>query len=228
MTYEELETMTYEELQAATKEQQSLVFAATLKIDALNKQYIDEHKPIDIKPNQRITVRMRITEESLKLSGNKQQPVGHVYIVRGAFYTWRISKRGEVIPVLWFGGISYLDELVSVEIDKDQPCGKCEKCLRYKDGKCFRNGGKDYPELGQEIIPGSFVCPYYEEIITEGLDDAFMPGTNYPNVTKVTNSHGKSVYRFYSQNYSCFIERDAKDVEKSIKRNVKANKDSKL
>ena len=63
MTYEELEAMTYEELQAATKEQQSLVFAATIKIDALNKQYIDEHKPVDIKPNQRITVRMRITPQ---------------------------------------------------------------------------------------------------------------------------------------------------------------------
>ena len=131
----------------------------------------------------------------------------------------------------WLGRnpiLSDFDELVSIEIDKGQPSGKCEKCLRYKEGKCFRNGGKDYPELGQEIIPGSFVCPYYEEIITEGLDDAFTPGTNYPNVTKVTNSHGKSVYRFYSQNYSCFIERDAKEVEKSIKRNGKANKDNKL
>lgn len=228
MTNEELETMTNEELQAATKEQQSLVFAATLKIDALNKQYIDEHKPADIKPNQRITVRMRITEESRKLSGNKHLPVGHVYIVRGAFYTWHISKRGEVIPVLWFGGINYLDELVSVEIDKDQPNGKCEKCLRYKDGKCFRNGGKDYPELGEDIKPGALVCPRYEEIITEGLDDAFTSGTNYPNVTKVTDKHGKPIYRFYSPNFECFIERDAKEVEKSIKRNGKANKGNKL
>ena len=171
---------------------------------------------------------MRITEESRKLSGNKHLPVGHVYIVRGAFYTWRISKRGEVIPVLWFGGINYLDELVSVEIDKDQPNGKCEKCLRYKDGKCFRNGGKDYPELGEDIKPGALVCPRYEEIITEGLDDAFTSGTNYPNVTKVTDKHGKPIYRFYSPNFECFIERDAKEVEKSIKRNGKANKGNKL
>ena len=222
--------MTYEELQAATKEQQSLVFAATLKIDALNKQYIDEHKPADIKPNQRIIVRMRITEESRKLSGNKHLPVGHVYIVRGEFYTWRISKRGEVMPVLWMGGdiLPDFDELVSVEIDKDQPSGKCEKCLKYKDGKCFRNGGKEYPELGEEIKPGTLVCPRYEEVITEGLDDAFTPGTNYPNVTKVTDKHGKSIYRFYSPNFEYFIKCDAKEVEKSIKRNGKANKDNKL
>ena len=230
MTYEELEAMTYEELQAATKEQQSLFFAATIKIDALNKQYIDEHKPADIKPNQHITVRMRITEESRKLSNaRKQLPVGHVYTVKGSFYSWRISKRGEVIPVLWMDGrISDFDELVSVEIDKDQPNGKCEKCLKYKDGKCFRNGGKEYPDLGEEIKPGSLVCPRYEEIITEGLDDAFTPGTNYPNVTKTTDKHGKSVYRFYSPDFECFVERDAKEVEKSIKRNGKTNRDSKI
>ena len=221
--------MTYEELKAVIADQNSIILGAHQQIDALNAQYIDEHKPADIKPNQRITVRMRITEESQKLLGNKQLPVGHVYTIKSAFYSWRISKRGQVIPVLWMGGIlSDCDELVSVEIDKDQPSGECAKCLLYKDGKCFRNGGKDYPELGYEINPGTLVCPRYEEIITEGLDDAFTPGTNYPNVTKVTNKHGKSVYRFYSQNYSCFIERDAKEVEKSIKRNEKINRDSKL
>lgn len=206
--------MTHEELQAAIGEQQCIIFAAHQQIDALNAQYIDEHKPADIKRNQRVTVRMRITEESKRLSTNKHLSVGHVYTVNGPFYSWRISGRGEVIPVLWIDGrISDFDEFVSVEIDKDQPSGKCEKCLHYKDGKCFHNGGKEYPELGYEIKPGALVCPRYEEVITEGLDDAFTPGTNYPNVTKVTDRHGKSVYRFYSKNFDFYVERDAKTVE---------------
>lgn len=212
--------MTYEELQAAIGEQQCIIFAAHQQIDALNIQYIDEHKPADIKQNQRVIVRLRITEESKRLSTNKHLSVGHVYTVKGIFDSWHILGSGEVVPVLWLYGIMHdLDELVSVEIDKDQPCGKCEKCLCYKEGKCFRNGGKEFPELGEEIKPGTLVCPYYEEIITEGLDDLFTAVPNYPNVTKVTDKHGKSVYRFYSKYFDFYVERDAKTVEK-----LKANK----
>ena len=160
---------------------------------------------------ERITVRLRVTEETRKhlidkeLTKRKNQ-VGYEYSVTGCFNGWYIHEdgNGELKPCL-FGDVSYsrFDEVVSIE-RADQIEGHCSKCRKYKDGLCYMAGGKDISKkcATRKVGKDDYTCPKYEELTELWSKDGKK---HYPNVTIV--KHEKPVkYRIYSLNWQYYEE----------------------
>lgn len=212
--------MTYKELQSALADQDAFIEAACQRKGDLIARYIEEHKPLDIKLYRRIIVRMRVTEERRETLRDpqlrmKKYQAGHVYTVMGRFNGWHVSKRGQVVPYIWGAADwSCLDELLTIELAKDQPCGSCDKCYNYEDGLCYLAMGKGDPKWGRKIEPGQSTCPDYEEIVPGGVwgNDLNDPDHHhYPNVTMMQDEKGHKKYRVYSLSWNYFTEYDESD-----------------
>lgn len=215
--------MTYEELQKQVKaiERKEEAFSRKCGKEELKlkQQYIDEHKPIELKRFQRITVRLRVTEKSRERMGEKHRAMakyqlGREYSVTGVFNGWHIGDDGQLKPCL-YGGPSYsaTDEVVSVALTKDQPEGDCSKCRCHKDGLCYMMGGKDLGKscavwkITDDMVP----CPKYEEIVEGGLYEYGDNNRHCPNVTKQWKK-GKLFYNVYSLNWQYYTEYSEDEV----------------
>lgn len=214
--------MTYEEYKKKDRElERKLNEVFILKNELLHK-YIKEHEPLHLKRYQRISVRLRITEQHRKLMTDKQLNIqkyqlGNEYVVKVFFTGYCIGKKGDIRPC-FYGDTCYsiYDDIVSVELDKVQPQGDCHKCSMYKDRRCYMAGGKD---LGTEyathkVKDGDCVCPKYEEIIPGGLYKYGMESNHCRNVTVKYDLKGRRFYRVYSINWQCYTEYDETDVWK--------------
>ena len=180
--------------------------------------YIKGLLPFEMRMWQRVTIKLMVTEQSRKMMSEyqrrfKKNQVGNVYSVTGSVYNWFVGENGEAKPS-FYGGIKYnpYDKIVDIKL-VEQIDGHCSKCLKYKDGLCYMNGGKD---LGKEcahhkVGERDFTCPKYEEK-TE-LWDRFTEGRHYPNVTIV--KHAKPVkYRIYNLDWSWYTEYEEQSIDK--------------
>ena len=220
MTYEELE----KQLKAIEKEENAFMRKCSKKEYNLKMKYINEHKQIDIKRFQRISVRLRITEETRKLIGDKHRAMaknqlGKEYTITGVFNGWAIGKDGQLKPC-FYGGQSYssTDEVVKVELTKAQPEGDCTKCRCYKDGLCYMMGGKTIGKYCAvwKITDDMVICPKYEEIVEGGLWGRLniWPHEHKPNVTFRYDKNGKKKYRLYSLNWNYYTEHSEDVIKK--------------
>lgn len=228
--------MTYEELQKKTnaleKEQDKLYCKYAKKISKLKVEYIEEHKPMHFKRFQRITVRLRVTEATRKYLDDKHRAMakyqlGKEYTLTGVFNGWHIGNDGQLKPC-FYGGPSYnsSDDVVSVTLAKDQPCGDCSKCRCHKDGLCYMMGGKDMGKSFAvwKITDDMVTCPKYEEIQEGGL---YEYGERHcPNVTKVWRN-GKVFYHVYSLNWNYYTEYSEDEIKRYYSREPKDNVDDK-
>lgn len=213
MTYEELQ----KQLKAIERKEDAFCRKCGREELKLKMQYIEERKPMHIKRFQRITVRLRVTEATRKkyteeYKAKKKYQLGKEYTLTGAFNGWGIADDGQIKPC-FYGEPSYpsTDEVVSVELTKNQPEGDCAKCRCYKDGLCYMVGGKD---LGKrcavwKITDDMVVCPKYEEILEGGL---YEYGEKHcPNVTKRWKN-GKLFYNVYSLNWNYYTQYSGDEV----------------
>lgn len=198
MTYEELS----KQLKAIEKEEDAFCRKCGRREIALKKKYIKEHVPLELKDNQRIIV---------KLKGKKN------YSINGIFRGWYISNNGELRPCLWRKQYSQEDDILSIELHKQQPEGDCRKCIlfcsKYQcDIKLF-NLKKKFEKKG--YIP----CPKYEEIVEGGLwaGKNIWPHRYYPKVTVVRDEDCKKRYRLWEGDF-CFTEWEADHIEKYYSR----------
>lgn len=215
--------MTYAELQKQVKaiERKEEAFSRKCGKEELKlkQQYIDEHKTIELKRFQRISVRLRITEKSRERMGEKHRAMakyqlGREYSVTGVFNGWAIGKDGQLKPC-FYGNPSYsaYDDVLSVELTKDQPVGHCSKCRCHKDGLCYMMGGKDLGKscavwkITDDMVP----CPKYEEIVDGGLYEYGEKYCHCPNVTKRWKK-GKLFYNVYSLNWQYYTEYSEDEV----------------
>lgn len=199
MTYEELN----KKLKAIEREEDAFVLKCGRKELALKKKYIKEHAPLELKDYQRIIV---------KLKGKRN------YSIDAIFCGWWISPKGELRPCLWNREYSQEDEILSIELHKCQPEGDCKKCLLYKDGLCYKAGGKN---LGRgyathKVKDGDLICPRYEEIIEGGLWGKMniWPHKFYPNVTFVYDEKFRKKYHIYEgRAWRYFTEHSEEEIE---------------
>ena len=159
--------MTFEELKEQERRYNRRVYAAHLRLAEAEKQYIEEHQPLPLKRYQRISVRLRVTEEHRKwlidkYRNMKKYQLGNEYVVRGFFVGYNIGDKGDIRPCLYgMNSYSRYDEIVSVTLTKEQPQGDCRKCIRYKDGGCYMTGGES---PSHKVKDGDVVCPQYREV----------------------------------------------------------------
>jgi hypothetical protein len=197
------------------------------KILDLKLQYIAEHQPLPLKRFQRIKVVARVTEESRKrmtvdYRKKKKCALGATYTIVGVFNGYRIDDAGHVVPCFYGEGDyrGWSDEILSVELTADQPEGNCNKCLKAKDGLCYRAGCKDLgPKYATwKIVEDKMVpCPAYEEVVEGGLyalKDKIWPAKYYPKVTRVKTKYGNWKYRLYEGNWSCYTEETEREIKK--------------
>ena len=217
MTYEELD----KQVKAIKREEEAFSRKCSKKELALKMKYINEHKTIDLKRFQRITVRLRVTEATRKklidsYKAKKKYQLGREYTLIGVFNGWYIGNDGQLKPC-FYGEPTYdsTDEVVSVELTKDQPEGHCSKCRCYKDGLCFMMGGKDISNrlAVWKITDDMVVCPKYEEILDGGLYEYGDASRHCPNVTKVWRK-GKLYYNIYSLNWNYYTEYSEDEVKR--------------
>lgn len=210
--------MNYDELKKELKKierQEAMCHARYVRTREIYKR---QNAPLPLQKYERITVRLRVTEETRKhlvdkeLTKRKNQ-VGYEYSVTGCFTDWYIHEggNGELKPCL-FGDVSYsrFDEIVSIE-PAEQIEGHCSKCRRYKDGFCYMAGGKDISKkcATHKVGKDDFTCPKYEEL-TELWSKC--GSEHYPNVTIL--KHSKPLkYRIYSLNWQYYEEWKEKEVE---------------
>ena len=213
--------MTYEEfnkkLKAINRKEDAFIRKCGKEELKLKQQFIEEHKPLHVKRFQRICVRLRVTEESRKWMDERHKKMaknqaGREYTLTGPFNGWGIAKDGQLKPC-FYGDPSYpsTDEVVSVELAKDQPEGDCSKCRCYKDGLCYMMGGKDLGKscavwkITDDMVP----CPKYEEVMEGGLYE--YGDKHCPNVTKRWKK-GKLFYHVYSLNWNYYTEYSEDEV----------------
>ena len=197
--------MTLEELLKQTKQLQKQQDAAynryQKKMDDLQHQYIKEHQPLQVKKYQRIIVRLRDDKRERNLCG--------------IFLGWGIGDDGSVRPCFYGGKPSYnrTDQILSVELSKEQPEGDCKLCRLHKEGLCYMLGGEDMGKkyATHRVKEGDVVCPHYEEK-TE-LWDRWQEGVHYPHVTRVREGR-KTVYRIYNKAWTYFTEYSEEDVRR--------------
>lgn len=197
MTYEELQ----KQLKAIEREEEAFSRKCGRKEIALKKRYIKEHEPLELKYYQRIIVRMK---------GKRK------YSIDAIFCGWWISPKGEARPCLWKKEYSQDDEILSIELHKQQPEGDCRKCHNYdKRGFCDITGSHRKSKYNK-LEEGCIVCPRYEEIVEGGLwgKKCIYPHSHNPNVTFVRDLKGKKIYRIWSLNWYCFTEHSEEDIEK--------------
>lgn len=197
MTYKELT----KQLKAIEREEEAFSAKCSKKEMALKKRYIKEHAPMELKENQHIIV---------KLKGKRN------YSIDAIFRGWWISKKGEVRPCLWMKEYSQDDEILSIELHKQQPEGDCKKCRLFKKGySCEISLFKLETKFDKE---GYIPCPKYEEIVEGGLwgKKCIWPHKHYPQVTFVRDIKGKKTYRLWEG--CCFTEWEESYIEKYYSR----------
>lgn len=209
MTYKEL----CEKTKAIEKEEEKVCNACGRKILALREKYRKEHKPMDIEYNQRILVRLQVSRETVsKLSESEKRKrkyqIGYTYRIAGTFRGWWISATGQLRPCLYGVSYSQTDEILGIELSKEQPKRGHELCRCFNNGYCNVTGGS-LKNKHNKIEEGSFVCPRYEEIIPEGVWERYPHGEiaprHCPNVTKV-NEKGKTHFRVWSLDWKYFTD----------------------
>lgn len=211
--------MNFEELKKELKKIERQEAMCHARYVRTRETYKRQNAPLHLRKYERITVRLRVTEETRKhlvdkeLSKRKNQ-VGYEYSVTGCFTDWYIHEdgNGELKPCL-FGDVSYsrFDEIVSIE-PADQIEGHCSKCRRYKDGLCYMAGGKDISKkcATHKVGKDDFTCPKYEELTELWSADGKK---HYPNVTIL--KHSKPLkYLIYSLNWQYYEEWKENEVEK--------------
>ena len=213
MTYEELD----KQLKAIKRKEDAFMRKCGREKLKLKQQYIDGREPMHFKRFQRISVRLKVTEATRQrliesYRAKKKYQLGREYTVAGPFNGWAIGDDGQLKPC-FYSGPSYnsTDEVVSVELAKDQPEGHCSKCRCHKDGLCYMMGGKDMGKRFAvwEITDDMVVCPKYEEILEGGL---YEYGEKHcPNVTKRVKN-GKVFYQVYSLNWNYYTEYSEDEV----------------
>ena len=203
--------MTYDELKKELKKNDWKEARCRLKSAHAREEYRRQNAPISLRKYERITVRLRVTEETRKRLTDKERTMrkyqlGREYDVTGCFTDWYIHEdgNGELKPCL-FGGDSYsrYDEVVSIE-RAEQIEGHCSKCRKYKEGLCYMAGGKDISRkcATHKVREDDFTCPLYEELTELWSKDGKK---HYPNVTIL--KHEKPVkYRIYSLNWKYYEE----------------------
>ena len=204
MTYEELQ----KQLKAIEREEDAFVRKCGRKEIALKNKYRKEHAPLELKDYQRIIVRLK---------GKRS------YSIDAIFCGWWISPKGELRPCLWNKEYSQEDEILSIELHKQQPEGDCKKCLLYKDGLCYKAGGKNLGKsyATHKVKEGDLICPRYEEIIEGGLwgKKCIWPHQHHPNVSFVYDANLKKIYHIWEgKSWSCFTEHSEERIEKYYSR----------
>ncbi len=181
--------------------------------EKFEQQYIKENQPFPLRKYMRITVRLRVSQkhwEGLtdKYQKKKHNQPGYTYSVTGFFVRWLIYDDGELRPQLFDKYYDPADDILSIEA-ADQIEGHCTKCLKYKDGRCYRNGGKNIGVwLGRKVNEDDYPCPVYEELTELWSADGTK---HYPNVTLL--KHEKR-YRVYNKDFTCFTEYGAEELHR--------------
>ena len=228
MTYDELTKQT----KALMKEQDRAYARYGAKISALNEAYIREHEPLrGLKRFQRVKVTLRVTEATRKWMDEKHRMMaknkaGREYRLEGVFNGWHIGYDGQIKPC-FYGEPHYpaTDEVVSVELAKEQPEGHCSMCRCHKDGLCYMMGGQDMsPKCAVwKITDDMTVCPKYEEVVDGGLWE--YGEKHCPNVT-VVRRKGKTSYRVYSLNWNYYTEYGEQEVWRFFAKEPREKKES--
>lgn len=114
--------MTFKELKSIEQSIDEKMNALRTKMRSAKEQYIKEHIPVELKNGDSITIKLEVTEESIKNVQKKylnlpRYQVGHRYYKRGIFYEWLIdSKTGEVKPDLKYGvWYDSADKIISIK-----------------------------------------------------------------------------------------------------------------
>ena len=212
--------MTYEELQKANKklEQQANMCYARQKRN--RKLYIKHNAPFTFRKYERITIRLRVTEETRKRLSDKEKKMkkwrlGNEYSVTGAFDCWYIHEdgHGELIPALFRAPeYSRFDEVLGIESCKEQPQGSCKLCRRHKEGLCYLAGGMEFGKsyATEKVEPNQYPCPLYEEKIELWSKDGKR---HYPNVVYLPN---EKAYYIYSLTWVTYTKYTPKEIEESF------------
>ena len=208
--------MTYEELKTVLATLDKDINALYKQKGVLRSNYAEEHAPLKLKTYQRIIIHLRVTEKHNQMLYDKYKKMrkyqpGYEYHVIGFFTGWFIEDDGSVKPCL-YGNAEYsrYDEILSIELCKEQLQGDCKKCRCYKDGYCYMMGGKDLGVscANHKVEEGDCVCPHYEEM-TELWDSE----GHYPHVTKVWKNN-KFFYRIYNKDWTVFSEYTEEEIKK--------------
>lgn len=214
--------MTHEELKKKERELERQAEAAFRQQCKLRERYVEEHEPLHAKRYQRMMIRLRVTVAHRKQMGDKERgmrkwQLGNEYTVTGIFTGYALLGNGDIRPC-FYGNTTYsrLDEIVSIELTKEQPEGDCSKCRLYKDGLCYMAGGKDLGKsyATHKVKEGDIVCPKYEEILEGGLYEYGEASRHCPNVTVVKDLKGKKTYHVWSLKWNCYTEYSETDVWK--------------
>lgn len=201
--------MNFEELKNQLKKierQERMCHARSVRV---RETYKRQNAPMKLRKYERITVRFKVTKETRERLTEKEcrmrkWQLGNEYSVTGCFDGWYINEdgNGEILPIL-NGGESYsrFDELLSIE-RAEQIDGHCSKCRSYKDGYCYKLGGKDYGKryATHKVGKDDFTCPKYEE-----MTELWKYGKHYPNVT-ILKHLTPYKYRIYSLNWHTYTE----------------------
>ena len=114
--------MTFEELKSIGLSIDEKMNTLRIEMRSAKEQYIKEHTPVELKNGDNITIKLEVTEESIKNVQKKclnlpRYQVGHRYYKRGIFYGWVIdSKTGEVKPDLKYGvWYDFSDKIISIK-----------------------------------------------------------------------------------------------------------------
>lgn len=216
--------MTFEELKKGLIEIERQEILCQRRYVKIRETYIRQNVPIKIKKYQRVTVTLKVTEETRKHLNAKEKTkrnkqVGNEYSVTGYFIGWYIDedRNGELKPS-FYGNVSYsrYDDIVSIKLAEHQPIGNCAKCRLYKDCFCYMNGGKDISKkyATHKVKDGDIVCPKYEEVLAGGLYKYGEVSKHCPNVTILQNVKGDKSYRVWSLNWKYFTTYNENEIWK--------------
>lgn len=228
--------MTFEELKKELKEIKRQEALCERRYVRIRETYKRQNAPIQLKKYQRVTVVLRVTEETRKHLTDKEKTkrrnqVGNEYTVTGFFVGWYIhgDGNGELKPC-FYGDVSYsrFDDIVSIKLAEHQPVGKCEKCRLYKDGFCYMAGGKDMGKryATHKVKDGDIVCPKYEEILEGGLYEYGDASRHCPNVTVLQDAKEKKKYRVWSLNWNYYEEYNENEIWKFYTKEPNDNEDT--
>lgn len=221
--------MTYQELKKEIRALDRKAEAVYVQQNKLREKYIEEHKPLPVKRFQRLTVKLRVTEQSRQMMsekerGKRKNQLGMEYTVTGIFNWYTIMDEGSVRP-RFYGNVYYsrFDEIISVELAREQPDGDCRLCMRCKDGLCYMNGGQNISKscASHKIKEGDIVCPKYEEVLPNGLYEYGEANRHCPNVTIAQDSKGNRLYRVYSLNWNYYTEYSEAQIWKYYSKEIK-------
>lgn len=228
--------MTYEELKKELKDIERQQALCERRYARVREKYKLQNAPLQVKKYQRVTVKLRVTEETRKRLTDKEKSrrknqAGNEYSVTGYFVGWYIHEdgNGELKPC-FYGDVSYsrFDEIISIELAKEQPTGDCSKCRLFKDGYCYMAGGKDMGKryATHKVKDGDIVCPKYEEILEGGLYEYGHASRHCPNVTVLQDAKEKKKYRVWSLNWNYYVEYNENEIWKFYTKEPNGNEDT--